>query len=391
MKRLTTYILLFISLFTARAELTVNLLTIDPGNDIYQLEGHTELRFYDPDRGIDSTVSWGVFDFNSPGFVYRFVKGDTDYMAVAYPYQVFLANYTMSERRVTSMKLNLTADEAERLLALVTENLLPQNRVYRYNYVKDNCATRPMMLIEEAIGGPLTVPDETTTTTTWRQEMERYHANYAWYQFGIDLCLGSGIDRSITRRQACYAPVTLREYMTEAQRPDGAPIMEGSEQVVLSGTIDGEPLPPTPVIISPIATSVLILMVTIIASVKARRRHTYPRIIASLLYGMAFLVGLVLTYLIFVSTHEATSPNWNYLLFNPLSFVPLVGVWLKKSNPIVYSVQIVNFALLIGLTIVVLTKGQQLNIAMFPLIASYAILSAQYISMYRCQKKSIYL
>lgn len=57
--------------------LRVSLLTAYPGADIYQLEGHTALRIRHPQRG-DYVVNWGLFDFDSPGFVYRFVKGETD-------------------------------------------------------------------------------------------------------------------------------------------------------------------------------------------------------------------------------------------------------------------------------------------------------------------------
>ena len=36
-----------------------------------------------------------------------------------------------------------TEEEKERLIALLTENYRPENRVYRYNFFYDNCATRP--------------------------------------------------------------------------------------------------------------------------------------------------------------------------------------------------------------------------------------------------------
>lgn len=72
------------------AALRVSLLTCAPGREVYQLEGHTALRLIETPDSItqndyDIVVNWGVFDFTTPNFVYRFVKGATDYMAVAIP------------------------------------------------------------------------------------------------------------------------------------------------------------------------------------------------------------------------------------------------------------------------------------------------------------------
>ena len=105
----------------------VSLLTVDPGAEIYELDGHTSLRFITPE-GEDFAVNWGVFDFNAPNFLYRFVKGETDYMAWAFPTKFFLEEYRRAGRTVTEQQLNLTPEEADRLLALTFENLRPENR-----------------------------------------------------------------------------------------------------------------------------------------------------------------------------------------------------------------------------------------------------------------------
>lgn len=387
-RNILTTLLLALAALTLRAELTVNLITIDPGRDIYELEGHSELQFTDPDSDLDMTVSWGVFDFNSPGFVYRFVKGETDYMAVGYPYSYFLQSYSMQGRRATSQTLNLKASEAEELLQLVLHNIEPSNRVYRYNYVKDNCATRPLALVEKAIGGTLSHPGDTLTTCTWRSEMARYHANYPWYQFGIDLALGSGIDKRLTAREKCYAPYYLREFIGGATRPDGEPIVTGPDKLIMNGTPDGAPDSPTPWYLTPMFVARILLVMTILTAWHDIKRRRPSRGLYTLLYGVSTIEGLVLTYLIFVSTHEATSPNWLYLWLNPLCIIGAIGVWLKKHNRVVYLYQIVNFVALIALIVIGLTGVQRLNQAFYPLILCNLITAGEYIYLYRCQKKS---
>lgn len=381
-----------LALIPTRAELSVSLLSIDPGPEVYQLEGHTELHFSDPEIGLDSTVSWGVFDFNSPGFLYRFVKGETDYLAVSYPYSYFLASNAMAGRKVTSLKLNLTQEEAHRLLDLVNTNLLPQNRVYRYNYVKDNCATRPLHLIEEALGTSLVFPVSTSTSpstsvstsmstsTTWRREMSRYHAAYPWYQFGIDLALGSGIDIPIDGYGLCYAPANLRDILPSITRSDnGQSIVTGAESVILAGDPDGQPLSPTPWYLTPFFVAWVVLVIVVITAVHDIRVHRQSRFIPILLGSIGFIAGMVLTYLIFFSTHEATAPNWNYLWLNPLCIITAISPWLKKHNRMVLCYQIVNFVALVALIIIGITGVQVLNTAFYPLIASYMIVAAEYI------------
>ncbi|MDE6186588.1 MAG: DUF4105 domain-containing protein, partial [Duncaniella sp.] len=203
-------------------DIRVSLLTARAGADIYQLEGHTALRIQSPDRG-DYVINWGLFDFAAPNFVYRFVKGETDYMAGAAPTDRFLDMYRREGRVVVEQALNLTPFEKLRVIELTDNNLMPANRVYRYNYVLDNCATRPLAVIERAICDTLSLGVASLpakSVSTFRNAMRHYHVNYPWYQFGIDLALGSGIDRRISSREMSFAPEALEQMMSSAERRD---------------------------------------------------------------------------------------------------------------------------------------------------------------------------
>ena len=131
-------------------ELEISLITCSPGEEIYELCGHTALRVKLPP--LDMAVNYGTFDFNAPNFVYRFVKGETDYMVSAYPFKYFIEEYTRSGRSITEQPLNLSPEEAKRLLEMLQYNTLPENRTYRYNYVKDNTSTRTIAILAKAIG-----------------------------------------------------------------------------------------------------------------------------------------------------------------------------------------------------------------------------------------------
>ncbi len=77
---------------SAQNDTVVSLVTCYPGSDVYELEGHTAIRV-DMGEGRDYAVSYGIFDFDAPNFIYRFVKGETDYMVGLVPWDYFISSY----------------------------------------------------------------------------------------------------------------------------------------------------------------------------------------------------------------------------------------------------------------------------------------------------------
>lgn len=94
-------------------------------------------------------------------------------------------------------------------------------------------------------------------------------------------------------------------------------------------------------------------------------------------------MGLLLTFLIFVSIHEATSPNYLYLWLNPLCLIVPLFIWLKKCKIYVFTYQIVNFALLIGMALLWYRLPQSANAAFLPLILADICLSITYLALYK--------
>ena len=374
-----------LAITAANASPRVSLLTFFPGSEIYELEGHTALRVVDG-RG-DTAYNWGTFDFLAPGFVYRFVSGQTDYMVAAAPTDLFLSYYADSGRRVVEQELNLNEDQTARLIRLIDTNMRPENRVYRYNYVLDNCATRPLNLIEQASGDSLTLEPYTGNGDTFRETMRHYHAAYPWYQFGIDMALGSGIDRQISNREKAFAPVDLMHIASTALVDDGSgnrvPLVRATH-VVVNGRPGGASLPPTPWWLTPVFWAYVSLGITIAVSWRNFIHHRLSRVMDTVLFGMAGIAGLVLTFLIFVSVHEATSPNWLYLWLNPMCLFIAAGVWIKKWSHAVYWLQIINFALVLTLGVLGAYGVQSLNAAFWPLMLSDIMRSMTYIYLYRC-------
>ncbi len=372
---------------TTRPEVeSVALLTCHPGDEVYELEGHTALRFIFSD-GKDLTVNWGLFDFNSPKFLYRFVKGETDYRMGATPTVHFLNQYSSEGRRVDQTPLNLTPAEREKLVWLIDSTMRIGSPVYRYNYVLDNCATRPVDYLEKAIGHPLQFADTTAlgdkAGTTFRGDMTAFHRNYPWYQFGIDLALGPYIDNTLTSREHLFAPVSLALMVDGAMRPDPenpeAYINLSSPRFELLPDLGGGPDTPTPWPFTPIAVCSFFCLITITISIIDLHRHSISRWFDTIYFNIAGLAGLLLTFLIFVSVHYATSPNWLYLWLNPLCFIGGTLIWIKKYRKAVILYQIINFAAIAALCVVVICGAQAINFAFIPLLAADALRAVVYI------------
>ena len=196
------YVLACAGTFSAYCEPRISILTCMPGPEIYELNGHSAVRVV-TETG-DSVWNYGLFSFDQPNFVYRFVKGETDYMAGAYPTEWFIPDYRQRGSRVYEQELLLSPEEKQRLIEILHPDIKPENRVYRYNYIKDNCATRIRDNIEQVVGGIRYT--DTLHYGSYREEMRAHHASYPWYQFGIDLALGSGLDIPSHHATRCSHP-----------------------------------------------------------------------------------------------------------------------------------------------------------------------------------------
>lgn len=395
---LTTVISIVLAVITAVAQLPVDsvrvsLVVCSPGSAVYELEGHAALRVVLPD-GRDMAVNYGIFDFDSPNFIYRFVKGETDYMVAAYPFSYFLESYRRDGREVEEYPLSLTSGESARLLDMLQRNLLPENRVYRYNYVKDNCSTRPLRIVEAAVGDTLSLQAPPYTDGwTFRDAMRHYHENYPWYQFGIDIALGSGIDYPLSEHEKVFAPDMLRLMLpgaVVAGQAGGERSIVGEAVVYAPAEEDGGPLGPTPWPLTPLAVALYVLLAVIVCAVADLRRRRVSRWADAVYMSVAGLAGCLVTFLVFISTHEATSPNWLIVWLNPLCFIVPACIFIKKYARLLFCYEILNFVALFLLCVLWPLTAQVANVAFWPLIAADMILSARYIYIYAsCAKKSI--
>lgn len=374
-----------------RDSLVVSLLTCAPGPAVYELCGHEAIRIRRADTHMsaaglasaaaspDSVWNYGTFDFAAPNFIYRFVKGETDYMVSSYPTWMFLREYQMQGRRVVEQDLNLSQEEARKLLGMLRVNALPENRTYRYNYVKDNCATRITDMLDKSARRRIVYPDS-VRYGTFRETMREYHRDYPWYQFGIDLALGSGIDYQLTGREEMFVPMEMHDKTAAAHFEDGDPVVAAS-RVLVRGVPDAT-LGPTSRWLSPLFFCWLWFILSAAICLRCLIRHREPfvaRLMFSLWFAIAGMAGCVVAFLVFVSVHEATAPNLLLLWLNPLQLVLAVGVWFRNTmRAPTIAMAYVNIIVLVIMLIVWPMQAQSANPAFFPLMFASLFMSVTY-------------
>lgn len=318
----------------------LSLLTCQPHEEIYSLYGHTALRYQDLRNGEDLVFNYGVFNYKKPYFVLRFVFGLTDYELGLAPFDGFCEYYRRWGSMVVEQKLNLTNAEKLRIQQALAVNLMPENRVYRYNFFYDNCSTRPRNIIEKNLDGRIVYHPRNDYHPTFREIIHQYTAQHPWAAMGNDMLLGVKADRQTTQREQEFLPDNLLYDFDHAQiaNPDGSyrPLVKERRVVVPSGVQTVEPEFP----LSPTACAiVLLVMSALIFALEHRQKKVY-RWWDALLMTVQGLAGCILFVMIF-SQHPTTSTNLQILLLNPLPlfFIPAVlrgrrNVYFRRLLPI---------------------------------------------------------
>lgn len=355
-----------------------SLLTCGAGEEIYSLFGHTAIRYENCTRGIDAVFNYGIFSFNTPNFILRFTLGETDYQLGVTSYKQFAYEYTWTGRDVWQQTLNLNAEEKKKLLALLEENYLPQNRIYRYNFFYDNCATRPRDQIERAVQGTLEYADDMTSFQTgisFRDIVHQYTIGHSWARFGIDLCLGSQADKDITRRQMMFAPFYLKDFLAKAQLKNAQgmerPLVSSEDHIIQSPQQTSTEEAP-----SPLQTAFLLFTIVTIVTAYGIYRRKSLWLLDLLLFLAAGVAGCILAFLASFSQHPAVSPNYLLFLFHPLHLLclPWMIKRVRKKEKSIYM-----WANITVLTFFILLWGiipQEFNLAVLPLALSLWIRSA---------------
>jgi hypothetical protein len=328
-------------LHEAGRNLTISLLTMGNGENVWELFGHSAIWIHDNVTSRDTVFNWGVFDFRQPHFIQRYLKGTRLYSMGGDSMDRILFEYRYWNRSVLSQELDLTAEQKDAILDAIRTNARPENVNYLYDDFRNNCSTRIRDILDSALGGKLLSAASQLKGTTYRWHTLRLMQGSFWTMLGVDVALGQPADRTISVWDEMFLPRQVHDYVAAIQleSPTGPRPLVKSERVLFQSTRGPEPeAPPRLGVKLGIAGCAFAILVFWLATV-TRKQSPWIRGIAATLIGLwalvAGLLGVVLTLLWSVTNHLIAHGNENLLLFNPLWLVLAVllpmFVWSRKA------------------------------------------------------------
>ncbi len=349
---MTLVMALFLPVHASGQETRVALLTCEPFDRIYSLYGHTGLRITNPTLGYDVVANWGIFNMRQKFFALRFTLGLTDYSMDIETWEDFSRRYQYYGCGIYEQVLNLTPEEVNRLLALVSENYKEENRQYRYNYFFDNCTTRVRDIIEASIAGTVTLPPQ-EHHLSFRDLIHQWNTTHPWYRWGNDFLLGFRADRIATQQEAEFLPFNLSHDFQDATINDSTasrPLVSHGAWA-LPSVYDQGHLTTFDSIFSPTGVALAYVVIFVIIVLIEMRIHRKLWGLDVVMLTITGVMGLLLFAMLF-SQHPTVSLNAQILVFNPLNLLFLRPIYrsLKRGEQSTH-LTILEFLLGIGLVL----------------------------------------
>ena len=371
MKKICSPFLFFFLLYNSSANaqqdsshLRITLLTCSPGEELYSTFGHSALRVTDSATFTDYVYNYGTFDFN-PDFYPKFIRGKLLYYLSVETYPDFIYSYQVEQRSIEEQELNLSGEEKTKLKAALQLNASGNNRFYKYDFLFDNCATRIRDMVGNNTAEPLTIKNILPYPGISFRDLIHNYLNrngMYWSKLGIDLLLGSGLDKAARNEQTMFLP----DYLYKGF--DSAGI--GSKPLVKEKRPVYNPPAATTVqkpFFTPFIAFAAGLAVFIILSlVKQKWSNRLLRLLDFLLFFSTGLLGMVLVVMWTGTDHVLCRNNYNLLWAPPLHAIAAFFLNSRKKIMNQYmALCVIVYALLLAFWVIL---PQELNKDLVPLI-----------------------
>lgn len=325
------YIFILLSVFPLTANsysltysdsVEISLLTCTPGTESWAQYGHTAIRYNDIANKNDLAINYGLFSFDQPYFMPRFVLGKTDYKVGLSTTDDMLLAYSYEGRGVFEQVLDLTREEKYQIYLALKKNLLPENVVYRYNFFYDNCTTRAQHILLDHLNGKIKcLPEKSKVLYSYREMIHKWNKEDVWVQLGEDMLLGVTADVPVkTKQQELFLPDNLRKYIGRIVHNGKSLVKRESYLVQPPQFIESKTS-----LISPMQVAVIF---AIIATLILFYEYNWKKTLwfwDIMLMVASGIIGILLFIMIF-SSHPCVSINMIIFLFNPLALFLIPSV-----------------------------------------------------------------
>ena len=293
----------------------VSILTCGTGPESYSMYGHTGIRIQDISQQIDVVYNYGAFDFSTPNFIGRFIKGDLQYFVTNESYIDFYYNYQAENREIIEQELVLSSAQINQLFQQLNASVYSEERFYTYKFIDRNCTTMVVDKINSTLRNEYI--QLTTSNKSYREILYPYMSDF-YMKLGIQLIFGTKVDEPATR---LFLPYEFKKAISQT-KVNGKSIEKSNETILVTRKTE---IPFN--WLNSVYSLISALLVLVILG-KKWIKITYF-IIAGLLGIFFSLVGLY-------SLHEEILWNYNILLFNPLLLVFTWYYWKNNHAKIIF-------------------------------------------------------
>jgi len=322
------------------AELTISLLTMGPGAHPFTKFGHSAIWVHDPTAHIDEVYNYGTFAFDSPTLVVDSVAGTLPYWLSVQSMRGTLRTYRTQGRSLVASELELTPAETARLYDALRDNARPEKAYYRYDYYRDNCATRVRDIFERVLGRQIWHGVAEPASMSYRAHTQRLVADAPLLYAVLDLAVGRETDRPVSFWDEAWLPERLHALLARATvNHDGRtlPLIRSERTLLESRFPPPRATPPNRLAYYGVSGLALGGAFLILGFFVGSGRRGIRVALGALYFAVGTTLGLLgcaLCYLTFFSAHSAAASNYNVLLLPPwLLALSVAGVGVTRGKP----------------------------------------------------------
>ncbi len=315
----------------------VSIITCGTGSEIYSLFGHTAIRIRDAENQIDEVYNYGTFDFSTPNFYLKFVKGDLQYLETSCTFEEFFQEYLYEKRSVDEQILNISTSQKQALFDYLNASLQSEERFYTYKFIDKNCTTMVINAINKSIGKEVIVKD-TKEDKTYRDILFPYFEVHFFEQLGTSIIFGTKVD---LKGEELFLPAELQEsiktisYNNRPLCKENRKIMEFEKEKVPFSWWNNY-----------YAFCLLFSLIII-----ANKNSIYKAYFIALgMLGLFFIVAG------FYSLHKELANNYNILLFNPILFL-VVYFQIKNNRKLILFTSLLSILCLLAYVFILFGKS----------------------------------
>ncbi|MBM78589.1 MAG: hypothetical protein CL846_08910 [Crocinitomicaceae bacterium] len=363
-----------------------SVITCSEGDEIYSLFGHSALRINNPYENKDIVVNWGLFEFTNDQlkFGYDFAKGRLSYFMGIQRTANFLYEYQTTNRKVSEQILNLSNEKKQKLIDLLSINYKPENRKYRYEFFYDNCSSKIRDYLNAIFGSEIIwAKNSDANQLTFRQIINKNLEKKPWLGLGINLVLGSPIDKKADNHNLMFLPSYVEKILKETtikSLDENQNLVQKTKTLFKSSKLISKSNPDISYIFW---TMFLITIVLLILKLELAFK-----IWSSLTLFILGMLGFILMFMWFGTDHQATKYNFNLLWATPTHWLTIYILISKKASQLKSVFLITSLIIIFSTILFWFVIPQDFHYAIKPLILQTCII---YFYFYKKNKQQLNL